>query len=105
MNELAHTCLTKSNLFERITERTAVAGVIGLGYIGPLQSRGRALERFSVFGPIIAGKFQFSGIADSGRWTRKDNEAIEIYRGADRFHRPGSARPRTTTIGARSTVA
>src|SRR5262245_8310536 len=34
MNELAHSCLTKSNLFERITDRTAVAGVIGLGYVG-----------------------------------------------------------------------
>jgi UDP-N-acetyl-D-glucosamine dehydrogenase len=34
MNELAHTCLTKSNLFERITDRTVVAGVIGLGYVG-----------------------------------------------------------------------
>jgi transposase InsO family protein len=24
-----------------------------------------------VFGPISAGKFQFSGLCDSGRWTRK----------------------------------
>jgi UDP-N-acetyl-D-glucosamine dehydrogenase len=31
MNELAP---TKSDLFERITDRTAVAGVIGLGYVG-----------------------------------------------------------------------
>jgi UDP-N-acetyl-D-glucosamine dehydrogenase len=34
MNEVAHSCLTKPNLFERITDRTAVAGVIGLGYVG-----------------------------------------------------------------------
>jgi UDP-N-acetyl-D-glucosamine dehydrogenase len=34
MNELAHRRTTKSSLFERITDRTAVAGVIGLGYVG-----------------------------------------------------------------------
>jgi putative transposase len=36
-------------------------------------------SRFS--GPKIAGKFQFSGKCDSGRWTR-----IEVYGGADCFH-------------------
>src|SRR5215475_16058157 len=39
-----------------------------------------------VFGPIIAGKFQFSGMCDSGRWTRKDHEEIEVYGGADCLH-------------------
>jgi hypothetical protein len=29
-------------------------------------------------GPIFAGKFQFSGMTDSGRWTRKDHEEIEV---------------------------
>ena len=38
-----------------------------------------------VFGPIFAGKFQFSGMCDSGRWTRKDHEEIEVYGGADTF--------------------
>jgi putative transposase len=30
-----------------------------------------AVTCFPVFGPIFAGKFQFSGMCDSGRWTRK----------------------------------
>jgi UDP-N-acetyl-D-glucosamine dehydrogenase len=34
MNELAHSSITKSKLSERITDRSAVAGVIGLGYVG-----------------------------------------------------------------------
>src|SRR5437762_14269260 len=34
MNELSRSCKLKSTLFERITDRTAVAGVIGLGYVG-----------------------------------------------------------------------
>jgi UDP-N-acetyl-D-glucosamine dehydrogenase len=34
MNKLARTCITKSNLFERIIDRTAIAGVVGLGYVG-----------------------------------------------------------------------
>jgi putative transposase len=33
--------------------------------------------RFS--GPIIAGKFQFGGMSDSGRWTGKEHEAIEVH--------------------------
>jgi len=37
--------------------------------------------RFS--GPINAGKFQFSGMCDSGRWTRKDHEEIEVHGSAD----------------------
>ena len=37
-------------------------------------------------GPIFAGKFQFSGMDDSGRWTGKDDEKIEVFRGADRLH-------------------
>ena len=41
-------------------------------------------SRFS--GPIIAGKFQFSGMSDSGRWTGKDHEEIEVHGGADRLH-------------------
>src|SRR5262244_2060282 len=46
-----------------------------------------------VFGPIIAGKFQFSGMCDSGRWTRKDHEEIEVYGGADCLH-PAAGRGR-----------
>ena len=34
MNELACSCASKSVLFQRIADRTAVAGVIGLGYVG-----------------------------------------------------------------------
>ena len=41
-------------------------------------------SRFS--GPKIAGKFQFSGISDSGRWTRNGHEAIEIHGGTDCLH-------------------
>jgi UDP-N-acetyl-D-glucosamine dehydrogenase len=33
MNEIARSCTSKST-FERITDRTAIAGVIGLGYVG-----------------------------------------------------------------------
>ena len=40
--------------------------------------------RFS--GPIIAGKFQFSGMSDSGRWTGKDHEEIEVHGSPDRLH-------------------
>ena len=32
-----------------------------------------------VVGPIFAGKFQFSGMTDSGRWTRKSDEEIEVH--------------------------
>jgi putative transposase len=39
-----------------------------------------------VVGPRIAGKFQFSGAAIRGRWTGKDDEAIEVYGGADCLH-------------------
>jgi hypothetical protein len=38
-----------------------------------------------VFGPIIAGKFQFSGECDSGRRTRTDHEEIEVHGGANRL--------------------
>src|SRR5215471_2500760 len=48
---------------------------------------------FPVFGPIFAGKFQFSGMCDSGRWTRKDHEEIKVYGGADRLH-PAAGRGR-----------
>ena len=41
---------------------------------------------FPVSGPIVAGKFQFSGTGDSGRWTGKDHEAIEVHGGADCLH-------------------
>ena len=41
---------------------------------------------FPVSGPIFAGKFQFSGTADSGRWTGKDDEAIEVHGGTDSLH-------------------
>ena len=34
MNKLARTCITKSNLFGCIIDRTAIAGVVGLGYVG-----------------------------------------------------------------------
>jgi hypothetical protein len=44
------------------------------------------LTCFPVFGPIFAGKFQFSGMCDSGRWTRKDHEEIKVYGGADCLH-------------------
>ena len=36
------------------------------------------LDDLLVFGPIFAGKFQFSGMCDSGRWTRKDHEEIKF---------------------------
>jgi hypothetical protein len=39
-----------------------------------------------VFGPMIAGKFQFSGMSDLGLWTRKDHEEIEVFGGTDRVH-------------------
>lgn len=39
-----------------------------------------------IFRPIIAGKFQFSGMSLRGRWTRKDHEEIEVSGGADRLH-------------------
>src|SRR5262249_54299814 len=45
-----------------------------------------AMTCFPVFGPIFAGKFQFSGMCDSGRWTRKDHEEIKVYGGADCLH-------------------
>src|SRR5438128_12543281 len=41
-----------------------------------------AVTCLPVLGPIFAGKFQFSGMCDSGRWTRKDHEEIEVYGGA-----------------------
>jgi hypothetical protein len=41
-------------------------------------------SRFS--GPIFAGKFQFSGKGDSGRWTGKSHEEIEVHGSADRVH-------------------
>src|SRR6516165_9960667 len=44
------------------------------------------LTCFRFSGPKIAGKFQFSGATDSGRWTRKDHEAIEVHGGADCLH-------------------
>ena len=47
---------------------------------------GTAVTCFPVFGPIFAGKFQFSGTADSGRWTGKDDEAIEVHGGTDSLH-------------------
>src|SRR5262249_23192577 len=53
----------------------------------------RPLDLLPVFGPIIAGKFQFSGMGDSGRWTRKDHEENEVYGGADRLH-PAAGRGR-----------
>ena len=40
--------------------------------------------RFS--GPKIAGRFQFSGMCDLGRWTGKDHEEIEVHGGADCLH-------------------
>ena len=47
--------------------------------------------RFS--GPIVAGKFQFSGMCDSGRWTREDHEETEVHGGADYLHpAPGGGR-------------
>jgi len=36
------------------------------------------MTSFPVFGPIFAGKFQFSGMCGSGRWTTKDDEEIEV---------------------------
>jgi len=41
---------------------------------------------FPVFGPIFAGKFQFGGMRDSVRRTRKDHEEIKVYGGADCLH-------------------
>jgi UDP-N-acetyl-D-glucosamine dehydrogenase len=34
VNEFARSCASMSALFKRIADRTAVAGVIGLGYVG-----------------------------------------------------------------------
>jgi hypothetical protein len=48
--------------------------------------------RFS--GPMIAGKFQFSGTCDSGRWTGNSHEAIEVHGGADSLH-PAAGMPGT----------
>jgi hypothetical protein len=42
-----------------------------------------ALTCLPVFGPIFAGKFQFSGM---GRWTRKDHEEIEGHGVTDCLH-------------------
>jgi putative transposase len=39
-----------------------------------------------VFGPGIAGKFQFSGAAIRGRWTGKDDVTIEVYGATDCLH-------------------
>jgi len=50
MNEVAHSCITKSNLFERITNRTAIAGVIGLGYVGLPLAAAIARAGFSTIG-------------------------------------------------------
>src|SRR5262249_21093449 len=58
----------------------------------------RAGTAIPVFGPIIAGKFQFSGMCDSGRWTRKDHEEIEVYGGADCLH-PAAGRGRARGRG------
>jgi hypothetical protein len=51
---------------------------------GQIERAGLTCPRY--FGPIFAGKFQFSGMCDSGRWMRKDHEEIEVYGGADRLH-------------------
>ncbi len=40
---------------------------------------GQNLTCFRFSGPRIAGKFQFSGTGDSGRWTGKDHETIEVF--------------------------
>ena len=45
-----------------------------------------AMTCFRFSGPRIAGKFQFSGMCDSGRWTGKDHEEIEVHGGADCLH-------------------
>jgi len=47
---------------------------------------GSEVTCLAVFVPIFAEKFQFSGVGDSGRWTRKEHEEIEVYGGADRLH-------------------
>jgi hypothetical protein len=39
-----------------------------------------------LIGPIIAGKFQFSGMYDEGRWTRKQHEEVEVFGEPDRLH-------------------
>jgi hypothetical protein len=44
------------------------------------------LTCFRFSGPRIAGKFQFSGTSDSGRWARNGHEAIEVHGGADSLH-------------------
>jgi hypothetical protein len=55
---------------------------------GPRMPQIQQLEvtcpRFS--GPIFAGKFQFSGMCDSGRRTRKDDEENQVFGGADCLH-------------------
>jgi hypothetical protein len=63
--------------------------------------------RFS--GPIIAGKFQLSGMSDSGHWTGKDHEEIEVH-GSVRA-RPGrwtsstiSSRPGANRVYSRSSM-
>ena len=47
---------------------------------------GSVVTCLPVFGPVFVGIFQFSGMPYRGRWTRKDDEEIEVFRGADRFH-------------------
>jgi hypothetical protein len=83
----------------------------------PLPSnRAQLVTCLPVFGPIIAGKFQFGGVCDSSRWTRKDHEDTEVLGGAEHSScaRAMKVRPsarsvarrrsarRLTTIGARS---
>jgi hypothetical protein len=53
---------------------------------GKLQLHRELVTCFLEFGPIFAGKFQFSGTSPEGRWTRKDHEEIEVHRSADCLH-------------------
>jgi hypothetical protein len=65
---------------------------VALGGLGKAPSRAlahaalRSMTCFRFLGPRIAGKFQFSGTSDSGRWTRNDHEAIEVHGAADWIH-------------------
>jgi putative transposase len=65
-----------------------------------------AVTCLPVFGPLIAGKFQFSGECDSGRRTRKDPEEIEVHGGADRLRpAPRDEGPAIGEVGRRAGIS
>jgi hypothetical protein len=75
--ELRHKC-SKGNTLERFL----------IGRFNPVIGRwtGIFVTCPPLIGPIIAGKFQFSGMYDEGRWTRKQHEEVEVFGEPDRLH-------------------